>query len=69
MDKMIDPVHVWFDKISSSGDAVAVKALLSKLQNYQGTPITDDMIEVVNFISAIRLLQLRDDCRRLRTAD
>lgn len=54
-------VHEWFETLDhSDGDADFIRMLLHNLKGYSGTPPLKDMLEVINFVTAVRLHQLRN---------
>ena len=53
-------INEWFDRIEKSKDDLeAIRAFVTNLDHYTYPPSYDDMLQFVNFLSAIRLHQLK----------
>lgn len=52
-------VHEWFDLLESKNDNLALRILFNNLDCAE-EPSTADMIQLINFLTAVRLHQLRD---------
>lgn len=57
-------IHEWFDLIArANNDQEFMRMFFMNLDGYKGQPSTEDLIQFVNFLSAVRLHQLRDTFR------
>ena len=62
-------IYEWFDILNAGYvDQTALHALFRNLDNYQGPPTTADMIQMLNFITAVRLHQMRESFRQKEEA-
>lgn len=57
--KTID-VHEWFERMERSSDQETMRAFLSSLDGYKGTAPLNDMLQCINFLTAVRLQQLKN---------
>lgn len=68
MTKRETGIYEWFDMLSGETDQTTFRVFLSSLNGYQGPVTNDDLIQLINFVTGVRLHQMKQTMKRTQDA-